>query len=135
MKWKAQVALEYLLVVGIVLSILLPTALYVYRENETLSGTYQAQVAASRLASVADNIYAQGPGAKATIGVTFPRGYSNLSTVYGNFINIKISTPSGYNDIIAVTKANITGSLPVSSGYKLITIEMLANGSVSIKAV
>jgi len=72
---KAQVAVEYLAIVGIVLTIISFLAAYIWQQNEVSTRINQAQIAVSTIAGAADNVYAQGPGAKSNINVFFPNGY------------------------------------------------------------
>ncbi len=128
---KSQAALEYMLIVGLVLAILAPLVLYVYQQAEVSTRMQQAEVAVNAIAAAADNLYAQGPGAKSTINVFLPAGYSGGS-VSNRTVNIKVFISSTYADVIALSKANLTGSLPASSGYKQIVLEMLSSGLVNV---
>ena len=129
---KGQTAVEYMMLVGFVIAALFLISTYVYRQNETETRSIQAQIAADSITKAADNIYAQGPGAKTSINIYFPVGYTpQQSKLNGKGILLKIFTPVGYTDIIAFSKANLTGSLPTSSGYKSLTLE-LVDGNVNI---
>lgn len=131
-KTKAQAALEYMMIVGMVMTILVPIVLYSYQYNETTTRASQASLAASQISSAADSLYAQGPGAKASLDVFLPSGYSAQSYASGNILDIKVYTPSGFNDFLETTKANLTGSLPAESGQKRILLVMLDSGQVNI---
>ncbi len=132
MQNKAQAALEYMMIVGMVLLILVPIVLYAYQQNEISIRTSQARLAASQISSAADSLHAQGPGAKTFIDVFLPSGYGSQSYASGNTIDLKIQTPAGMNDIIEITKANLTGSLPADSGYKRVYLVMLGTGEVNL---
>lgn len=129
---KAQSALEYMMIVGTVLLIMAPIVYYAYQYNETAVRTSQARLAASRISAAAESLYAQGPGAKMALDVFLPAGYSAQSYASGNILDIKINTPAGFNDVLEVTKANFTGSLPGESGYRRIFLVMLDSGGVNI---
>ena len=129
---KAQAALEYMMIVGLVLVILAPIVLYAYQQNEISVRTSQARLAVSQISAAADSLYAQGPGAKTFIDVFLPSGYGSQSFISDGIIALKIQTPAGTNDIIEVTKANLTGSLPADSGYRRIYLVMLGTGQVNL---
>ncbi|MBU3957551.1 MAG: hypothetical protein KKB25_00570 [Nanoarchaeota archaeon] len=129
---KAQAALEYMMIIGMVLVILMPMVISIFQQIETVSRSRHAEIAALRISSTASNIYAQGPGAKSTINIFLPDGYSNMSYVSGNVILIKVYIPGGFNDVVKISTANLTGTLPADSGYKQITLEMLQNGTVMV---
>lgn len=129
---KAQVAIEYLAIIGLVLVAISLSAAYIWQQNEITTKVQQAVIAVNTISAAADNLYAQGPGAKTTIDVFFPSGYdSSLSYVSDNYIILKIYTAAGYTDVLAITKANVTGSLPEEDGLKVLTLETI-NGYVQI---
>lgn len=129
--YKCQAALEYMLIVGIILASLTPLMLYVFQQTEISTRMQQAEVAVNTIAAKADNLYAQGPGAKSTINVLFPSGYGG-GTVSGRTVAIKVFLTNAYSDVVAVSKANLTGSLPNEPGYKQIVLETLLSGVVNV---
>ncbi len=129
---KAQAALEYMMVIGLVLIILTPMVISVFQQIAVASRSRQAEIAAMQISSAANNLYAQGPGAKSTIDIFLPDGYSSQSYVSGNIVLIKVYVPGGFNDALKISNANLTGSLPADSGYKQLTLEMLQNGTVMV---
>lgn len=129
---KAQVAFEYIVMVGVIIGAVALISMYVYQQNEIATRSKQAEIAVNTIASAADNLYAQGSGAKTQINVYFPDGYdSTQSSLSGKTIFLRIYTPAGYNDIVATTKGNISGELPEGTGYKLLTLELI-NGYVNV---
>ena len=120
--------------IGIVLIAVSTFASIAWQENETSTRAQQAQITINSIASSADNLYAQGPGAKTTLNVIVPPGYSQSGSSIGNGqIIFSINTPGGYMDVIALTKANISGSPPTSSGLKTIVLETI-EGYVNISS-
>src|SRR3990172_3259825 len=121
---KAQVALEYAIVLGLIIAAVGIFYAYVYEQQQIETGSRQAEIAANTIKTAADNLYSQGPGAKTQVNVFFPNNYipekSNLS---GKRILIKISILKGETDIVAFTRGNISGSLPNLSGTKVLTLE------------
>jgi len=132
---KAQVALEYLMLIGIVIGAITIISAYVWQQNEVSTRLQQAVIAVNSITTTANNVYAQGPGAKTTVNVFFPAGYNpSLSYISANkTIVLKIYTPIGYNDIVGITKANVSGSLPKSDGLKVLTLETI-QGYVNISS-
>ena len=120
--------------IGIVLIAVSTFASIAWQENETSTRAQQAQIAINSIASTADNLYAQGPGAKTTLNVIVPPGYSQSGSSIGNDqIIFSINTPGGYMDVIGLTKANISGSPPTSPGLKTIVLETI-EGYVNISS-
>jgi len=135
---KSQTAVEYLGIIGVVLAIITVISILIYQQNETTTRLQQADFALKTIGSTADNLYAQGPGAKSQISVYIPAGYNlsgskilNNSANFYNIISFRVFTPAGSSDSIIVTKANLSKSsvLPSSSGLKVITLETFGNTS------
>jgi len=131
---KAQVALEYFMLIGIVIGAISIISAYVWQQNEVSTRLQQATIAVNAISATADNLYAQGPGAKTTINVFFPVGYTpSLSSISNRRIVLKIYTPIGYSDVLGITKANVSGSLPTTNGLKVLTLETIG-GYVNISS-
>jgi len=132
---KAQVALEYLILVGTIIGFISIVSAYVWQQNEVSTRLQQATIAINSITTAANTVYAQGPGAKTTVSVMLPVGYKpSLSYISENkTIVLKIYTPAGYSDIVGITKANVSGSLPTSEGLKILTFETI-EGYVNISS-
>jgi uncharacterized protein (UPF0333 family) len=129
---RGQAAIEYFVIIGIVIVAITIVAGLAWQQNETSTRVQQANIAANKIASAANSLYAQGPGARASITVVMPSGYSSSrSSVQDNVITLSVFTPDGYMDVIVLTKANISGSPPTSSGLKIIELETI-EGYVNI---
>ena len=79
---KAQVAVEYLIIVSIAFMILIPLVLYLnqtfigYSDDSKLS---KADETAKKIAHTADWVYSQGPPAKQTIEIFIPKDVDEIS--------------------------------------------------------
>lgn len=126
---KAQTAMEYMIIVGIVLAFMLPLWIYVttsqQRITTELSITY-GKNAIDQIVSAADLVYSQGPPAKVTISVYIPSGIDNI-TITGNVIIMKVRVDSRLSDLVAVSNTQLNGTLPVSEGTYDIDIEAVDN--------
>ena len=130
-KALGQGAFEYMMIVGLVMLIIIPIGAYVWQQNEISLRTQQAQIAANTIANTADNLWAQGPGARSTITVLLPNGYiPGNSFVSNTLVVISVNTPAGTTDAAATTRANMTGSLPVEYGYKNLLLEVSGSNVV-----
>ena len=125
---KAQIATEYLVLVSLILVILLPVLYYSTYESTATLKLNDAQDAVQTLAKTADYVYSLGPGTRSIALITIPEGaYS--SSVSGRELVLNMS---GYGEIIAVSKANLTGSFPNSKGTYEIRVVALDTGEVQI---
>ncbi len=115
---RAQSALEYLILLGISLAVLVPLWLYVSSQvgttRQDLQVTY-ARLAVDKIADAADLVYVQGPPSQISVVVTLPDNI--ISTrVDSKEILLQLSTPGGASDVYAVTLGNVSGAIPTRPG-------------------
>ena len=131
---RGQSAVEYASILVLLLIALIPI---VYIGLSTIEDSYrisQASVAVVSMSDAADLVFAQGPGASTLVDVYIPRAVNPAKTnVSGKEIRINVFLTSGAeHDFFAITRGNLTGSLPTSEGRHRLRIEMLASGVVQI---
>jgi len=130
---KAQAGIEYAAVLVLFLFILVPV-LYIGITEIQISGQVsQARIAAESIADAADRVYAQGPGATTTVEIYLPTAV-NYATLSSHEVNINIFLPTGETtDEYALSKGNLTGTLPMLPGRHILVVGMTSNGSVNIR--
>jgi len=122
---KLQAAMEYLLIAGVVLALLIPIWIHVSTTQNEAAGDLSlsyAQAAADKLREYADMVYSQGPPAKVTTTVYFPSGVESASLANSTVL-LKVRTYAGLSDVHAQSRANLTGALPQKEGQFLFTVE------------
>ena len=128
-KRRAQSALEYIIIVSMVLVFMIPIWTYVSSmQNQTsaeLSLTY-AKNTANQIADAANLVYSQGPPAKLKINVYIPYGVENV-TIVNSTIRFTIWASPGYSDVFAFSNAKLNGTLPTNEGYYWMDIEATDN--------
>ncbi len=121
---RGQVAFEYLVIVGMVLTMLLITWAYLAgiqrNTSEQLSISY-AKNTANKIAGIADMVYAQGEPASVETLVYMPNNI-NAVQLSNREINFQVQTSGGLADVYAITQANLTGNLSANSGYYYVVI-------------
>ena len=122
---KAQSGLEYLFLLGIFLVALVPIFVYSIDTVYISIRASQSQEAVQTIATAADNLYKLG-GGKTTIFVTIPSNV-NSSRVINKTINLRLNIGGSFGDALAITEANVNGSIPISEGLKKITLEVIGN--------
>ncbi len=126
---KAQSATEFLIVVSVALTILIPLILLV---NESLMGYRDdskitlAKEAVNKLGENADWVFSQGPPAKVTIEVYIPDGVESVSLI-NKMILYELRTTAGTTDIYHYTVAELEGTLPEKSGYYFVSLTAYSN--------
>lgn len=122
---KLQVAMEYLIIVGVVLAFLVPIWAYVTISQNQASGDLSlsyARTAVEKLRSAADMVYSQGSPAKVTLNVYLPPGLEQAALQNASII-LSVRTYAGLNSVSAQCKGNLTGSLPQREGNYLFIVK------------
>ena len=131
---KAQAAIEYMMIISIVMVIIIPLFFlvntYMYEGKEELK-LKALEDSVESLAEASDMVYFQGYPAKMSVKLYVPEGVT-LAEVNENIIRVRIKTSSGEIDVIGVTQANLTGSLPTTSGIHTITLAAQEDGLVNV---
>lgn len=127
---KLQVAVEYILIIGLSLAILIPYIAYLtqvaqsYKEENAL---LTAKNSLEKLGQSIDWVYYQGEPAKIEIEILIPENVESMEII-NNTIIWKVRTSAGVSDIYYTSVANISGNLPTKSGYYKMVIEAKAYG-------
>ncbi len=128
---KGQISIEYLIVVGVVLILVIPLFFYSTSKTTTNLRINQADDTVTSLVTAADSVYSLGPGSKDYVWITIPKG-TKTSSITGQTIQLQLSIFSGTSDVHKTTKANVSGTLPTEQGTYKISVEMLEDGTILI---
>lgn len=116
---KAQTSFEFLLIIVVGISILIPIVAYVSLYQVSYRDAYKiamAKDAVDKLGDAAESIYIQGYPAKFSLTVSIPEGVV-YSFVGERTVMLKLRTSSGETDVYSSPRANVTGIIPTTSGY------------------
>lgn len=126
---KSQAAFEYMIIVAIVLSFIIPVWSYVSsvqtRSSIDLSLKY-AKNAVERLTETIDAVYSQGPPAKVKLKLYIPKYVEKIEMI-NNTIIFRIRTPSGISDVFSTSIAIVNGSLPNEEGIYWVNVEAVGD--------
>jgi len=128
---RAQVSVEYLMIIGVALVIATPLFYYAISESTSNIKLNEAEDAVNTIAKAADSVYSLGPGTKKYVNIVIPGGVEQGS-IDGNAIKLRVSLFGGVADIYARSKASLIGGVPLASGAHRISIEALDSGYVQI---
>lgn len=121
---RGQVGMEYLMIMGFVFVILIPTlaVYFLYHQNaqDEIAST-QLRAIATKITDAAETVYYLGEPTQTRLTVTLP-GAVRSSTVQGREIVFTLTTSSGTAEVVAVSAVNMTGSLPQERGTYRITV-------------
>jgi uncharacterized protein (UPF0333 family) len=122
---KAQVSIEFLLIVGFAFLMTVPLIIIFYQQSENISKEVtasQADKVASEIRDAADEVYYIGTPSKKTITVFLPENVNGVR-ISGNTIVFDIDSADGDYEIVKWTVANLTGSLMNYSGIHHVSAE------------
>ena len=125
MKTKAQIAMEYVIIIGFAFLTSMFMFILFYQESNEISSqitSKQVEQIAAKIANNADKIYYLGENSKTTLKISLPSNVINV-TLANKEIVFNIRTSAGPSDVVKTTVANITGTLPVNQGIYHVTIQ------------
>lgn len=122
---NAQVSMEYVIIVGFILVIMIPLILIFYEHTSSTNEqviTSQVDKIAKKVVDSAESVYYLGEPSKTRIKVYMP---TNVEDVIINDYEIvfKVKTRSGITDISQLSSVNISGSIAITPGIHYINIE------------
>lgn len=128
---KGQVSIEYMMVAGLLLLVIIPLLAYSFIEVQRSIQLSHAENVVNTLSNAADTIYSLGPGSKKYVDVIMPGGITQ-TLVNDTEISMKIRIFGGESDFFADTKPIVIGSIPTEKGQRRIAVELLDSGIVRI---
>ncbi len=133
---RAQIGLEYMVVVAMVIAILVPLFYYANQKLESSRTEGEARIAMNALVTSVNTIYAQSPGSKISANIYIPKGYQPASSRLINRTILMNYTSMGGDryEIIGIAKCNVGGRLPPYWGYHVMTFTLNQSGYVIINA-
>ncbi|MEM7826462.1 MAG: hypothetical protein QW451_02430 [Candidatus Aenigmatarchaeota archaeon] len=134
---KAQIALEYLIIISFALMVLVPYTLYLQNVSRDVSEENDLAIASSmvqKIGQMADWVHSQGSPARASILIQIPRNVEEIS-FEGKQMTWKVRTRAGISEIYYISSANLTGSLPTTPGYYEVLVQAIERGvNVSVSS-
>lgn len=127
---RGQAATEMLTVISIGLLIVIPLFYITLFNSSQSTSQIIASETVNKVASSADYVYALGNESSINLNVRIPPEIVS-GLVGSKTILLKLRTNAGTTDIFALTKANVTGTLPTSSGNYLIKLKNI-NSTINI---
>ena len=119
---RAQAGIEYIILTGFLLFLLIPTISYAFSEANTNVKINQIDNAVRRIARSVNAVFVIGPGAKELITITLPNGVTGYNTSNNEIVYqaTLFAQTSDFNYPVITT---INGTLPVIAGTYRILIE------------
>lgn len=104
MNKKAQFAMEYMLLIGLLLVVLIPILYYSMQNLNYETTSSQATESVNALAKTADTVYSLGPGNKKFVQIAIPSGKMAIGQ---NEILLKLEIMGGASDVFQTASAKL----------------------------
>jgi uncharacterized protein (UPF0333 family) len=131
---KAQAAFEYMVIVIIALTFMIPLWVYITsvktEASDELSLSY-AKNTVDKLASTADLIYSQGSPAKVRVNIFIPPGVYGYN-ITNNTVVLRVMYMGTVTDVYAESRAMLNGTLPTAEGGYWMQIEAVDNENYDV---
>lgn len=126
---KAQVAMEYMILVGFLLVITIPLILIYntqYRGTSQQIVSNQASQIGQRIVDTAESIYYLGQPSKTTIKIYMPEQIESISV--GNYeVTFFMRSKGGLSEIVKLSEVPINGTLPSTAGMHYVTVQSMGS--------
>ncbi|MFH1328602.1 MAG: hypothetical protein ABIH76_07175 [Candidatus Bathyarchaeota archaeon] len=122
---KAQISMEYLVIVGLVFVITVPLIIIFQTHSQNMNDdiiSNQIDHIANKILDSAEAVYYLGEPSKTTLRVFFPNRINNI-TISGYEITFQVKRHNGLDDVVKLSSVPVNGTLPTTSGIHNIIIE------------
>ena len=122
---KAQISLEYLVIVGFVLIITIPLIVIFNTHSSEMNEEVvanQADNIASKIVDAAESVYYLGESSKITFRVYMPKNI-NSAAIGDNEVVFYVKKMSGIDHVVKYSSVPINGSISTQSGVYDIVVE------------
>ncbi len=122
---RAQVAIEYLVIMGFAFLMTMPLIIVFYQQqtstNEEISNSQANRIAEEVVAS-ADAVYYLGYPSLKTVRIYFPQGINSV-TLQDNAVSVLMDSSHGDYEVVRWSAANLTGSLRTYPGLHIVEFQ------------
>ena len=131
---KGQVALEYLIILTLILGALIPLVFLSFNYLSEYKAISDANSAYNILSASINQAFSLNPGSKLTTRIYIPQSYDKAGSSFAsNVITLKFNMPNGDPLVISESvKGNIQGDLPDMQGHYIFTFELLDSNIVRV---
>ena len=112
-KSKAQVSVEYLIIIGLSFAILIPGGYFFYNYSKSSNdGTIRTQITqiGTSMITSSESIYGLSEGSLVTLDLRYPSNIRDVYILSGNELVIKYELSSGMNEAVFFSKVELSGN-------------------------
>jgi len=130
---KGQIALEYIIIIGLVLAIILPIVYLSYTSLEDSKSISDVNSAFYLMKNSIDQVFSLSPGSRIMTKIFLPYSYTPIgSSLNLNILTLKFNIPNQDLVISESVRGNIKGNLPPTGGNYEFTFELLDSNEVLV---
>lgn len=129
MKKRSQVSVEYALVIGFSLLLIIPIIILFYENSGYLNDRVnmnQAHSIARKIVDTSESVYYLGAPTFSILKLSMPDKINNITIGQNEFV-FNIETSTSNTEIVQISAVNITGTLNTDSGLRRIRIQAYDN--------
>ena len=123
---KAQFSIEYLIMMGFTLLLIIPTIIIFANESTNIKSDIalsQINKVALKLSEKAEEVYYQGAPSRTTIRTNLPSGIENISISGKDIVFIYSGYGNSTITVIETAQVNVTGNISIRQGVHNILIK------------
>ena len=124
-KGRAQVSMEFLMIIGVALLMTFPLIIIFYQQSEHINtevSASQLDKVASEIRDAADEVYYLGSPSKKTLTVYMPEKVKSIA-ISANRMVFTVEAPVNDYELVKWTVPNITGSLQSYPGIHHVSVQ------------
>ncbi len=110
---KAQVSMEYLMIVGLSFLVLIPTSYFFYQYSQTSNEAVvksQINKIGNSFLMTAEGVYGLSEGSILTTEVTYPQNIKDMYILNKNELIIRYETSSGMSEAVFFSRVDLSGN-------------------------
>jgi len=114
---KAQVSVEYLVIIGLSFAVLIPTSYFFYQYSQKSSeGVVRQQITqiGNEVLKNAETIYGLSDGTLTTVTLKYPSNIRDMYILSNNELIIRYEISSGINDAVFYSKVPLSGPVDLT---------------------
>ncbi len=120
MKSKAQVSIEYLVIIGLAFAVLIPGGYFFYKYSQSSNeGAIRSQITqiGNAMLTNAESIYGLADGSLVTLDLRYPTNIRDVYILGQRELIIKYEISSGINEAVFFSNVNLTGNYTYTSSF------------------
>ncbi|MFH1591716.1 MAG: hypothetical protein ABIC95_07385 [archaeon] len=126
---KAQVSMEYMVVIGFSLMLLIPILIAFYMQTNDLADSVNMNIARDATQEIiehAELVYYLGSPSMIELQIRVPEKINNISLI-GRQVTFEVDTQAGLTDVFSIGTVNLTGDILPHSGKRTLRLQATGN--------